>query len=192
MTFPCCRCTFNNKAGKPTCEIRFADSENTTGDNDMADPILYRKRLIPEECVLLKDDRLLYRDERIIVTAWNTLKPRKDIHHGRSCYYLQEGIKVSRFYDAADSLLYWYCDIVSYDYYAETDTYIITDLLADVIVYPDGFVKVVDIDELATARESGLLSEDMLTKALLTLNHLLQIIYNGGFENLQKPLEQYF
>lgn len=158
----------------------------------MADPILYRKRLIPEECVLLKDDRLLYRDERIIVTAWNTLKPRKDIHHGRSCYYLQEGIKVSRFYDAADSLLYWYCDIVSYDYYAETDTYIITDLLADVIVYPNGFVKVVDIDELATARESGLLSEDMLTKALLTLNHLLQIIYNGRFENLQKPLEQYF
>ena len=58
----------------------------------MADPILYRKRLIPEECVLLKDDRLLYRDEEIIVTAWNTLKPRKDLHHGRSCYYLREGI----------------------------------------------------------------------------------------------------
>ena len=77
----------------------------------MADPILYRKRLIPEECVLLKDDRLLYRDEEIIVTAWNTLKPRKDLHHGLSCYYLQEGIKVSRFYDENGSLLYWYCDI---------------------------------------------------------------------------------
>ena len=177
---------------KLTCEIRFANSENETGDKNMADPILYRKRLIPEECVLLKDDQLLYRDEKIIVTAWNTLKPRKDIHHGRSCYYLQEGIKVSRFYDAGDSLLYWYCDIVDYDYNKENDTYIITDLLADVIVYPDGFVKVVDIDELATARESGLLNEDMLKKSLLTLNHLLQTIYDGGFENLQKPLEQYF
>lgn len=157
----------------------------------MANPILYRKRLIPEECVLLKDDRLLYRDEKIMVTAWNTLKPRKDIHHGCSCYYLQEGIKVSRFYDADGSLLYWYCDIVDYDYREETDTYIITDLLADVIVYPDGFVKVVDIDELATARESGLLTEKMLNKALLTLNHLLQIIYDGKFDDLQKPLEQY-
>lgn len=174
-----------------TCGIRSASPKNETGDNDMAGPILYRKRLIPEECVLLKDDRFLYRDEKIIVTAWNTLKPRKDIHHGRSCYYLQEGIKVSRFYDSKDSLLYWYCDIVDYDYNEETDTYVITDLLADVIVYPDGFVKVVDIDELATARHSGLLSEDMLEKALLTLNHLLQIIYDGKFHHLQEPLEKY-
>lgn len=158
----------------------------------MADPILYRKRLIPEECVLLKDDRFLYRDEEIIVTAWNTLKPRKDLHHGRSCYYLQEGIKVSRFYDENGSLLYWYCDIVDYDYDAKTDTYVITDLLADVIIYPDGFVKVVDIDELATAKEAGLLTDALLKKALLTLNHLLQVIYDGGFEKLQEPLEKYF
>ena len=65
----------------------------------MANPILYRKRLIPEECVLLKDDRLLYRDEEIIVTACNTLKPLKDLKHGLSCYYRGVGIKVSRFYD---------------------------------------------------------------------------------------------
>lgn len=157
----------------------------------MAGPTLYRKRLIPEECVLLKDDRLLYRDDRIIVTGWNTLKPRKDLHHGFSCYYLQEGMKVSRFYQKDNSLLYWYCDIVDYDYNAGTDTYIITDLLVDVIVYPDGFVKVVDIDELVTAQESGLLTDDMLKKSLLNLNHLLQIIYAGEFKKLQAPLEQY-
>lgn len=157
----------------------------------MANPILYRKRLIPEECVLLKDDRLLYRDEEIIVTAWNTLKPRKDLHHGRSCYYLREGIKVSRFFDENGSLLYWYCDIVDYDHDAQTDTYIITDLLADVIIYPDGFVKVVDLDELVTAKEGGLLTDAMLGQALLTLNRLLQIIYDGGFEKLQEPLELY-
>lgn len=160
-------------------------------EKNMADPILYRKRLIPEECVLLKDDRLLYRDEEIIVTAWNTLKPRKDLHHGRSCYYLREGIKVSRFYNESGSLLYWYCDIVDYDYDSKTDTYVITDLLADVIIYPDGFVKVVDIDELATAKEAGLLTDAMLKQALLTLNRLLQVIYDGGFAKLQEPLEKY-
>ena len=157
----------------------------------MAGPILYRKRLIPQECVLMKDDRLLYRDDQIIVTGWNTLKPRKDLHHGFSCYYLQEGIKVSRFYKEDSSLLYWYCDIVDYDYDVKTDTYIITDLLVDVIVYPDGFVKVVDIDELVAAQETGLLTEDMLKKSLLTLNRLLQIIYDGGFHQLQAPIEQY-
>lgn len=157
----------------------------------MADPILYRRRLIPDECVLLKDDELLHRDSRIIVTSWNTLKPRKDIHHGCSCYYLDEGLKVSRFYKEDGSLLYWYCDIVDYDYDEKTDTYVITDLLADVIIYPDGFVKVVDIDELVTAKEAGLLNDDMLKKSLLHLDHLLQIIYDGGFDELQRPLETY-
>ena len=118
----------------------------------MADPILYRKRLIPEECVLLKDDTVLYRDNQIIVTGWNSLKPRKDLHHGYSCYYLEEGFKVSRFCKEDGSMLYWYCDIVDYDYTADTDTYIVTDLLADVVIYPGGFVKVVDLDELVTAQ----------------------------------------
>ena len=157
----------------------------------MADPILYRKRLIPEECVLLKDDTVLYRDNQIIVTGWNSLKPRKDLHHGYSCYYLEEGFKLSRFCKEDGSMLYWYCDIVDYDYTADTDTYIVTDLLADVVIYPGGFVKVVDLDELVTAQESGLLNNDMLKKALLRLNHLLEIIYAGDFDKLQKPIEQH-
>lgn len=157
----------------------------------MANPTLYRKRLIPEECILLKDDRVLYRDEQIIVTGWNSLKPRKDLHHGFSCYYLDKGIKVSRFYREDESLIFWYCDIVDYNYTAETDTYIVTDLLADVIVYPDGFVKVVDLDELVTARESGILSEDMLRRSLLCLDRLLKVIYAGEFPKFQKPTEDY-
>lgn len=157
----------------------------------MADPILYRKRLIPEECVLLKDDVFLYRDKQIIVTGWNSLKPRPDLHHGTSCYYLSEGIKVSLFCREDGSVLYWYCDIVDYDYNENTDTYIVTDLLADVIIYPDGFVKVVDLDELVTALEAGLLTGEMLKAALLRLNHLLEIIYAGDFDKLKQPIEDY-
>ena len=157
----------------------------------MAAPTLYRKRLIPDECVLLKDDTVLYRDDRIIVTAWNSLKPRRDLHHGYSCYYLSEGLKVSRFYKEDDSLIFWYCDIVDYTYDETADSYVVTDLLADVIIYPDDFVKVVDLDELVTARRSGILSEDMLDLALLRLNHLLEIVYRGGFPALQEPTERY-
>ena len=113
----------------------------------MKRPILYRKRLIPEECILLKDDELLYRDEKKIITRWNTLRPKKDLHHGFSCYFLDKGIKVSKFYKADGSLICWYCDIVTHSYDKATDTYVFTDLLADVLVYPDGRVKVVDLDE---------------------------------------------
>ena len=155
----------------------------------MAGPILYRKRLIPEECILLKDDVVLYRDEDVIVTAWHSLKPRKDLHHGYSCYYLKEGFKVSKFYQEDGSLLYWYCDIVDYTYEETTDTYITTDLLADVLIYPDGFIKVVDIDELVTALEQNLISESLLKKSLLRLNHLLTLIYDGRFETMKQQIE---
>lgn len=156
----------------------------------MADPILYRKRLIPEECILLKDDRILVRDDDKIITKWNTIRPRKDMHHGYSCYFLREGFKVGKFYREDDSLLYWYCDIVSYEHQPDTDTYIVTDLLADVIVYPDGFVKVVDIDELVTALNEKLISEDTLKTSLFNLNSLLEIIYAGEFHHLQEPIEK--
>lgn len=156
----------------------------------MTDPILYRKRLIPEECILLKDDRILVRDDDMIITGWHTIKPRKDLHHGYSCYYLQEGFKVSKFYREDGSLLYWYCDIVSYEHEADTDTYIVTDLLADVIVYPDDFVKVVDIDELVTALDEKLITEETLKTSLMNLNRLLEIIYAGEFSRLQEPIER--
>ncbi|MCI9462829.1 MAG: DUF402 domain-containing protein [Lachnospiraceae bacterium] len=156
----------------------------------MPAPILYRKRIIPEECILLKDDKILYQDEQVIVTGWQTLKPKKDLHHGYSCYFLKEGCKVSKFYKEDDTFLFWYCDIVEYDYDAAANTYVVTDLLADVIVYPDGFVKVVDIDELVTALNEKLISEDTLKKSLLSLSNLLEIIYSGNFHKLQTPIEQ--
>ena len=155
----------------------------------MSNPTLYRKRLIPEECILLKDDRILHRDDQIIVTGWYTLKPRKDIHHGFSCYYLTDGFKISRFYKDNDSMAFWYCDIVDHTYDADTDTYVFTDLLVDVIVYPDGFVKVVDLDELAEALEKGLITKEQMISCLRSTNHLLSLIYRDKFDRLQSRLD---
>lgn len=147
-------------------------------------PILYRKRLIPEECVLLKDDVILSCSEDIIVTKWNALKPKKDLHHGYSCYFLKEGYKVSKFYQEDNSLLYWYCDIVDFEYQKEDNRLIVTDLLADVLIYPDGFVKVVDIDEMVICLNEQKISLEQLKRSLTQLDKLLQIIYNGEFETL--------
>lgn len=154
----------------------------------MTQPILYRKRLIPDECILLKDDEILQCDEDLIVTKWNALKPKKDLHHGYSCYYLKAGYKISKFYTADNTLLYYYCDIISPEYNETENTLIVTDLLADVIVYPDGFVKVVDLDEIVPALESGVLSDELLKKALLCCSHLLTQIYAGELEKLTEPI----
>ena len=157
----------------------------------MTSPILYRKRIIPEECILLKDDIVLYRDNEIIVTKWNALKPKIDLHHGFSCYFLNKGYKVSKFMREDNSLLYWYCDIVEHSYDDKTDTFVFTDLLADVIVYPDDKVKVVDLDEIAVALERKMLSERELSITLRTLDSLLNSIYSGDFDYLKSKIEQF-
>lgn len=154
-------------------------------------PVLYRKRLIPNECILLKDDILLYRDEHMLITRWNTLRPKKLLHHGTSGYFLDRGIKVSKFYNAENELICWYCDIITHSLDEATDTYVFTDLLADVLVYPDGFVKVVDLDELADATASGLITQEQLLIALRQTNALLEMIYNGKFKKLQEMIDTY-
>lgn len=167
----------------------------------MTNPVLFRKRLIPAECVLLKDDEILRfsPDERILVTKWHALKPKKDLHHGYSAYFWEEGFKVSKFYREDGSLIYWYCDIidVTYPYCADdsdgksAEGFLATDLLADVIIYPDGFVKVVDIDEINTALDEGSLTPDMLRKTLNSLGKLLDYVYSGEFRKYQEYLEKF-
>lgn len=155
----------------------------------MDKPVLYRKRLIPDECIELKDDRILRCDEDIIVTAWRALHPKPDLDHGYSAYFLKEGIKVSQFLNADGSLLYWYCDIVDYDFDELKNRLTVTDLLADVVIYPDGFVKVLDLDELVKAARGSLIREDTLHSVLLRVDELLTTIYNGGFRKYQDVIK---
>ena len=152
---------------------------------------LFRKRIIPNECILLKDDIILSANEEFIITKWNALKPKKDLHHGYSCFFLKEGFKISKFYREDNSLMCWYCDIVDYTYNEEDNSLTATDLLADAIVQPDGFVKVVDLDELAEIMEKQALSGELIALALRRLNHLLTLIYTGEFENLKKHIEKW-
>lgn len=66
---------------------------------------------------------------------------------------------------------------------------IVTDLLADVIVYPDGFVKVVDIDEMVDCLDSNKISIEQLKESLVQLDKLLSLIYAGDFEKLTRYIE---
>jgi len=157
----------------------------------MNDLKIYRKRLIPDECILLKDDIILNRTDDFIVTKWNTLKPRRDFHHGYSCYFLKLGFKISKFYREDNSLLYWYCDIVDYTYQDADNALIVTDLLADVVVYPDGYVKVLDLNELALALEKNLCEPQLITQALQKLNSLLTLIYDDKFDLLSADIERW-
>ncbi len=171
---------------------------------------LYRRRLIPNECILLKDDRIVSFENNRLVTVWDAIRPKKNLHHGISCFFFDEGIKVSKFYREDNSLVYWYIDII----YAHrtntipdlTHTYsirsiperdeggnnlVVTDLLADILIYPDGSIKLVDLGEISDALESGLLDISTAAHALRLTDRTLGEIYSGAFRDKQEYLESF-
>lgn len=158
--------------------------------NDEKNLQLYRRRYIPSECLLLKDDVIVERTKDFILTTWHTINPKTHFDHGSSCYLLEEGLKISKFYRPDGSLLFWYCDIVEYEFNESGDTLTVTDLLADVILYPDGHMKVVDLDELAEALEKNLITQKQMTASLRRLDHLLSMVYRDKFDRLQTILDE--
>ena len=156
----------------------------------MAVPKLYRKRYMPDEIVYLKDDIILYQGENVMVTKWDVLHPKAKFSHGVSCYYMDKGWKISKFLNKNDELVYYYCDIIDTTYNQEENFYVFTDLLADVIIYEDGFVKVVDLGEIAEALDEGIITAREAKLALSRLDALLEVIYGGGLPEMIAFMEQ--
>lgn len=151
---------------------------------------IYRKRYIPNEVNNLKDDKIIYHDDKLIITSWNALKPRKDISRGVSAYFIDKGYKVSKLYDSNEKIVYWYCDIINTVRENET-SFIFEDLLLDVVVYEDGRVVVLDADELAQAVEEKMISVEYSCMALRNMNSLLNIIYMGKFNEIKELIGTY-
>lgn len=156
----------------------------------MAVPKLYRKRYMPDEIVYLKDDIILYQGEDVMVTKWDVLHPKAKFSHGISCYYMDKGWKISKFLNENNELVYYYCDIIDTTYNQEENFYVFTDLLADVIIYEDGFVKVVDLGEIAEALEEGIITDREAKLALSRLDALLEVIYGGGLPEMVAFMEK--
>ncbi|HCK44865.1 MAG: DUF402 domain-containing protein [Clostridium sp.] len=148
----------------------------------MSRPRLFRRRFIPDENIELKDDMILALEPNLIITSWNVLKPRRDISRGVSAYFIDKGIKVSKVFDNAGQMVYWYCDIIETHYDEKENIYTFNDLLIDVVVYPDGQVEVLDMDEFADAMEQGILSVGTIAHAMRATDDLLHTIYAGEFE----------
>lgn len=155
--------------------------------------LLYRKRHIPEECILLKNDRILFLDDSRLVTAWNVLKPRADFASGISLFDFEKHWKITRVAKADGSLYHWYCDIMKMHISEENETasYLMEDLLIDIVIEADGSVHVLDLDEAADAFEKGLITGADLTLALNAADALLRIIRSGEFARYQEIVEQY-
>lgn len=144
---------------------------------------IYRKRFIPDEINDVSSDEIIRRNENLIITKWLPIHPRSDIASGMSWTYFKDGFKISKLYNENGEFLYYYCDIIDYIYDETEDAYTFIDLLVDIKYYPDGTIKFLDFDELQVAYNKGLITEDMLMKAINTAYRLAVIIKNGELNN---------
>jgi predicted RNA-binding protein associated with RNAse of E/G family len=140
-------------------------------------PRIFRTRFIPSETIDLSNDTILYRDDNYLITSWEAIRTRDDIMCGVSCLFLNEGWKISAFFDHERRLKYWYCDIVEIIYNRDEDIYHLNDLLTDVRI-TNGKVEVLDLDELADAFEEGLITQRQLVMSLKRADKLLKLAYN--------------
>ncbi len=151
---------------------------------------LYRKRFIPDDFVHLKDDIILVMEKNLIITKWRPLRPKKNMAKGVSAYYMDQGIKVSKIYSSNHHLLYWYCDIIQVKQGTDPDSIVFEDLLIDVVVFEDGSIRILDLDELADALELQLITDEDAKHAIRILDRLLKLIYKGDFKELQAPINK--
>lgn len=151
---------------------------------------IFRRRYEPDEIIELRDDVILHRDEDYLLTKWESLKPRADISHGISAYFLKENFKVSKVFDKNHQLIYWYCDIIRTEYDSQKDSYVFIDLLIDVLIYGDGTVKVVDLDEMAELISQNRITKEETALALRATDSLLKKIHDGSFEKYQEIINE--
>lgn len=151
---------------------------------------LFRKRYFPQEVVELNDD-IVFWDENILVTKWRTIRPKPNLSHGISAFFIDKGIKVSKFYTFSDELLYWYCDIGDCVFDNSKNEFMFVDLMADVIIYPDGEMRVVDLAEAADVFANGSVESDKICKMLKSLDFLMEALHSGQFREMQNFLEKF-
>lgn len=146
---------------------------------------ILRKRYIPLEEVDISLDRVLIYDARLLVTKWLPIRPREDFAWGVSYVNFEEPYKISRFYDHKDGFLYWYCDIIQTERWVDAATEKqfcrLTDLLVDVVMYPDGRIEVRDEEELDEALAAGLITSEQKDLALQAKETLVQRMQDGTF-----------
>ena len=147
----------------------------------MADYVIVRKRIIPDEETELKNDEIICADyeRRCIVTRWLPIKPRKDIGWGFSVYYFERKLKISAIFDCKGEFSCIYCDIISS--ILRNNRLIVTDLLVDVTRDREGNVKVLDEDELQYAISRGLISGDDAKTALDGVSTAVELLEDPEF-----------
>lgn len=153
---------------------------------------LLKHKLVPQGTVDITNDKILFFDGNFLVTQWKPENSNMNISSAISLVSIKDGYQISKKFDSNNKFVYWYCDIVKTKWTKETSCLEITDLIIDLVVFPNYQVNCIDLDELTDAKEKGLISSMDFNWAKESSLKLLQKVIEGEFPskaNLKSIIE---
>lgn len=141
----------------------------------------YKMKLTSNKLEDISDDKVLFQNDEIMVTDFSPKSSSMGTSRVLSFCLFKNNWQISANFDQEGHFRYWYCDIVDYSVNRENNSLTITDLAADVAVFPDNYVSVMDLDELGELIDTESISKEMSVKALKSAQALLKLVYDGQF-----------
>jgi predicted RNA-binding protein associated with RNAse of E/G family len=89
-------------------------------------------------------------------------------------YFVKEGYTISKVFTKKGEFLYYYCDLMEMQQIGSMK-YVMTDLLIDLIVYPDDHYHIVDLDEFVDSLEKDELTKRQQIHTLKTLHEMVDL-----------------
>ncbi|PIQ25588.1 hypothetical protein COW36_21330 [bacterium (Candidatus Blackallbacteria) CG17_big_fil_post_rev_8_21_14_2_50_48_46] len=141
-----------------------------------------KQKLHPVREVNLSGDTWLHQDEHLCVSYWHLPRTESDqVAHTLTLTIFDEAIQIHSKHNAAGERLYWYCDLLEVK--RDEGGWHLTDLLLDVVVFPDGSTRMLDLGELAEALEEGGIHPQQAAQAL----RLAETIQDWANQNAFPP-----
>lgn len=108
------------------------------------------------------------------------LKPGQIIHTVKKHHFYREWFAIMELRDAQDSLLGYYCDVVT-PLVKRDDGYYLQDMVLDLWVFPDGSFMELDRDELSALVQDGKVNAEDQHKAEEILRRMVAEAREGIF-----------
>lgn len=142
---------------------------------------LLKHKLLPQCTEDITEDEILFFNNDYLVTQWKAKSSNMNIASALSVVSVEHGIQISKKYDKDKKFCYWYCDIVKTKWTPESSCFEITDLLVDVVVFPDNELRMIDLDEFTQSKNNGLLNTSDFQWAQQSVLKLINQALLGDF-----------
>lgn len=150
----------------------------------------FKRKFFPPITFDISNDELHYHNDDIMVTSWIPENSDMGVAKAVSVFFLKEGFQISKKFDKKGNFLYWYCDIIAIEQNTQENSITFVDLIADVVVLPNGQVELIDLDEFADAIEKNIIEREYIAQAVRSMHNLLEYIYKQDFP--PKNAKKYF